>query len=215
MNGCPTYVWFTVALYCWVSVYILDLSFVEDSVPVLSCLPSEALQSQHSLGIGLSSRHVSFPQQVKQRPSSDRIWRAGHRVQFHMPGPLQPRQDESHALQFTLSLVDSESWINERVWVSHVYTRATLTKNLKIQLYCFCNTQPVKLHRSQRDTELHSSHPWTCSLGNRTDRPKLLNLEEERQISNNTKQCHWSISQDNNQMTRVVHTVCTLFTALN
>lgn len=78
-----------------------------------SGLPSEAWQSQHSLAIGLSSWRDSFPQQLKQRPSSFRIWRAGHTVQFHMLGPRQSRQDGSHALQFGLSLWDT--WNDRRV----------------------------------------------------------------------------------------------------
>lgn len=73
-----------------------------------SCLPRETSQSQHSLGIGLSSWRVLFPQQDKQRPSSDRTWDARHNVQLHMPGPRQSMQDESHGLQFDSSLSDSE-----------------------------------------------------------------------------------------------------------
>lgn len=80
---------------------------------VVSWLPREAIQSQHSLGIGLSSLRFSSPQQDKQRPSSDRIWSAGHTVQFHMLGPLQSTQDGSHALQIASSLL---SWSNKRVW---------------------------------------------------------------------------------------------------
>lgn len=71
-----------------------------------SCLPREAMQSQHSQGIGLSSWRVSFPQQDKQRPSSDRIWSAGQTVQFHRLGPRQSRQDGSHASQFGSLLLE-------------------------------------------------------------------------------------------------------------
>lgn len=75
-------------------------------------VPCDDLQSQHSLGIGLSLCCVSFPQQLKQRPSSDNIWLAGHRVQSLMLGPWQPSQDGSQALQFGLSV--SGSWSNNR-----------------------------------------------------------------------------------------------------
>ena len=80
-----------------------------------SCLPVDDLQSQHSLDIGLSFCSVSFPQQLKQRPSSDKIWLAGHRVQSLMLGPWQPSQDGSQALQFGFSL--SESWSNNRIQI--------------------------------------------------------------------------------------------------
>ncbi|KAA8592191.1 hypothetical protein FQN60_017646 [Etheostoma spectabile] len=55
-----------------------------------------------------SSSRVSFPQQDKQRPSSDRIWSARHTVQLHMLGLRQSKQDGSHALQFGSLLSDSE-----------------------------------------------------------------------------------------------------------
>lgn len=79
-----------------------------------SCLPREAMQSQHSLAMGLSSWRVSFRQQDKQRPSSDRICSAGHTVQSLILGPRQSRQDGSHALQIGSSLLCSEPWSNRR-----------------------------------------------------------------------------------------------------
>lgn len=42
---------------------------------------------------------LSFPQQLRQRPSSDSSCSAGHTVQLHAPGPLQSMQDGWHAAQ--------------------------------------------------------------------------------------------------------------------
>lgn len=71
-------------------------------------LPIETVQSQHSLGTSLSLWRVSFPQQDRQRPSSDRSCSAGHAVQFHMPGPRHSTQDGWHALQIGSSLLSWE-----------------------------------------------------------------------------------------------------------
>lgn len=77
---------------------------------VFAHLHCDDLQLQHSLGICCSLWRISFPQQVKQRPSSERSWPAWHMVQFHMPGPRQPKQDGWHALHLSFSLFDFESW---------------------------------------------------------------------------------------------------------
>lgn len=135
----------------------------------LHLLPCEALQSQHSLGIGLSPRCVSFPQQLKQRPSSNKSWSARHTVQFHMLGPRQCRQDESHALQSDTPVLDSEPWSNRRKSASpsHIYLRAALpnrsygskvSKFLSPMCKVSC-LSPVKWHRSLWDIEIHRCHP--------------------------------------------------------
>lgn len=77
---------------------------------IFAHLHCDDLQLQHSLGICCSLWRISFPQQVKQRPSSERSWPAWHMVQFHMPGPRQPKQDGWHALHLSFSLFDFESW---------------------------------------------------------------------------------------------------------
>lgn len=172
-----------------------------------SRLPREASQSQHSLGIGLSSWRVSLPQQDKQRPSSDRIWSAGHTVQLCMPGPRQSKQDGSHAWQFGWSLSDSEPWSNRRIcykaFYLHIQLRDLQSSFAKLQLELLdvihfswgkCDTlveyreklckaswlSPVKWRRSLQDTGLHRCLSWMCSLHNRTDRTERRQLEAER-----------------------------------
>lgn len=55
--------------------------------------PNAAEQLQHSREMALPSWRMSFPQQLRQRPSSDSSCSARHTVQFHAPGPLQWMQD--------------------------------------------------------------------------------------------------------------------------
>lgn len=104
--------------------------------PHLHC---DDLQLQHSLGICCSLWRISFPQQVKQRPSSERSCPAWHMVHFHMPGPRQPKQDGWHALHLSFSLSDFESWrrkhrLNPRVhtfgqlWQFAAYDRCKINE---------------------------------------------------------------------------------------